>query len=67
LPDEVELKVRIPQKLFARLEEYRFSGRFRSRKAALVSILAFAFEQEADKEPGLFDSPRPQDTGTGKR
>lgn len=67
MPDEVELKVRIPQKLFAQLEEFRFSGRFRSRKAALVSILTFAFEREADKEPGLFDSPQPQSKGAGGR
>lgn len=65
VPREVELKIRIPEKLFAQLEEYKFNGRFRSRKAAVVSILTLAFEKEAAREPGFFDSPRPRNPEAG--
>ena len=40
--NEVELKVRIPKDLFSQVEEYRFSGRYASRKAAVVDLLAIA-------------------------
>jgi hypothetical protein len=53
--DEVELKVRIPKRLFQELDEFRFAGRFRSRKAALVHILTLAFDRKTASEPGLFD------------
>ena len=55
MKDEKELKVRIPLKLLAQLDEYKYEGRYKSRKAAVVAILTLVFEQEAAKEPGLFD------------
>lgn len=63
--DEVELKVRIPKQLFRELDDYRFAGRFPSRKAALVNILRIAFARETATEPGLFDRASGSDRSEG--
>ena len=54
----VEIKLRLSEKLCAQLDESRFEGRFRSRNAAIVRLLQLAFEAESDREPGLFDHPQ---------
>lgn len=57
--EEAELKVRVSKSLIARIDEYRFSGRFPSRKAAVVELLETALgAAESRNGPSPQSGPR---------
>lgn len=48
--DDKEFKVRMPRELFVKLDDYRFSKKFKSVTAAMVSILRGTLEVDPSAE-----------------